>query len=43
LELYAIIKTALEDVCATERVFYDRDASGLNISLWEADALVFVT
>jgi hypothetical protein len=43
LELHTVIKTAFEDVCATEGMLNDRDASGLNISLWETDALVFVT
>jgi hypothetical protein len=38
-----VVKTALEDVGATEGMLDDRDASGLDISLWKADSLVLVT
>jgi hypothetical protein len=37
-----VIKTTLEDVCPSERVFYDGDATRLNIPLWETDAFILV-
>jgi len=43
LKADAIIQTSLEDVCATEGMLCDRDTTGLNISLREADALILVT
>jgi hypothetical protein len=43
LELDIVIKTALQDVGATQRMLLDSDTARLDVSLWNADTFIPMT
>lgn len=43
LELYSVVQSALDKVCASQRIFNNSNATVVNVALGDADALILMT